>query len=64
MKKLYAVKKVKEVLPPLSPREEREIARDLILMDVSLYSKEELKDFVKAEILTLEDLSDAMSVSC
>lgn len=50
-------------LPPLSAKEENEIAKDLVLMDILAYSAEEIKDLIQRQIVSFKDVEEVLSPS-
>jgi hypothetical protein len=58
-----AHKPLKKESRPVSQREEFEIAKDLVLQDISLYSKEEIVEMIKNGIVSLKEVEEVCSPS-
>ncbi len=62
-KGLLAHRPSNQKLNPPTAKEELEIAKDLVMMDLSLYSPSEIADLIRRQIVSLTEVEDALTPS-
>ena len=50
-------------IKPLSPKEEKEIMKDILLSNITLYSPKEIAQAIKEEIVSYEEVEEVLTTS-